>query len=120
MATRSRSVLALVCLVALAACQAGGTGPNDSNAVPSLGSSLSSNGLSSSQTLSFLKAAPRGVRTYVHLPLRNGSELDRLIRQESSRNSPMFHKFITPAQFRASYGPRASDLKATAEALQRA
>src|SRR5580698_6668448 len=119
MATRSRSMLALVCLIALAACQAGGTGMSGSNAVPSVGSPLSSSVSSSSQTQPILKAAPRGVRTYVHLPLRNGSELDRLIRQESSRNSPMFHKFITPAQFRASYGPRASDLQSAAEALQK-
>ncbi len=119
MATRSRSVLALVCLIALAACQGGGTGMSGSNAVPSVGSPLSSSVSSSSQTQPILKAAPRGVRTYVHLPLRNGSELDRLIRQESSKNSPMFHKFITPAQFRASYGPRASDLQSAAEALQK-
>ena len=107
MATRSRSVLALVCLIALAACQAGGTGMSGSNAVPSVGSPLSSSVSSSSQTQPILKAAPHGVRTYVHLPLRNSAELDRLIQEQSTKNSPMFHRFLTgsiPSVVRAECG----------------
>ncbi|MBV8637305.1 MAG: S8/S53 family peptidase [Candidatus Eremiobacteraeota bacterium] len=63
------------------------------------------------------QAAPQGVRIYVHLPLRNSSELDQLISQQSDKKSPLYHHWLTPAQFRASYGPAGADLRSVATAL---
>jgi subtilase family serine protease len=75
---------------------------------------------SNSQTFAYPKSAPQGVRTYVHLPLRNSAELDRLIQQQSSKDSPTYHHWITPAQFRATYGPTFGDLQKASAALQAA
>ena len=51
-------------------------------------------------------AAPtQNVEFNVKLPLRNSAELDALIHVQSSADSPMYHHFLTPAQFRASFGP---------------
>jgi len=66
-----------------------------------------------------LREAPRGVRTYVYLPLRDRKELEELVREQSSKDSPMYHRFLSVAQFRAKYGPKASDLQSVARALQR-
>ncbi len=63
------------------------------------------------------QAAPQGVRIYVHLPLRNSNELDQLIAQQSDKKSPLYHHFLTPAQFRATYGPTANDLRTVATTL---
>lgn len=114
MANRSRSVLSAVSLFALAACQGGVSGFNGSNALPSVGSAPTK----SSDSFSVLRDAPKGVRTYVHLPLRNSAQLDRLIREQSSKDSPMFHHFLSVAQFRETYGPRLADLQKTAQTLQ--
>ncbi len=63
------------------------------------------------------KTAAQGVRLYVHLPLRNSSELDKLISEQNDKKSPMYHHWLTPAQFRASYGATANDLRTVATAL---
>ena len=55
----------------------------------------------------------------VHLPLRNANELDALIHNQGSTSSPLYHHFLTPAQFRASFGPTAATMNAAAAALQR-
>ena len=39
----------------------------------------------------------------VHVPLRNSAELDQLVALQGNPRSPMFHHFLTPAQFRASF-----------------
>jgi subtilase family serine protease len=65
-------------------------------------------------------AAPAAsVNFDVKLPLRNSAELDALIHVQSSADSPMYHHFLTPAQFRASFGPTAATF-ARAEAVLRA
>jgi subtilase family serine protease len=116
MAFRLRSVLAVAALVGLAACQAGGTGPTGSSILPAANSPVASAALPP-QSAAVLKSAPQGIRTYVHLPLRSSSELDKLIKQQSTKDSPEFHHFLTPAQFRATYGPTAADLQGAAAAL---
>ncbi len=65
----------------------------------------------------FPSAAPQGVRLYVHLPLRNSAELDQLIAQQSDKKSPLYHHWLTPAQFRAQYAPASTDLQTAANAL---
>jgi subtilase family serine protease len=115
MTDRSRFVLALSLVFALAACQGGGGGPSAGSALPSLGTSAGSN---FSRPMTILREAPQGIRTYVHLPLRNSAQLDRLIKEQSSKDSPMFHHFLTVAQFRATYGPSVADLQRTAAVLR--
>ncbi len=64
------------------------------------------------------ETASSGVRIYIHLPLRNSDELDKLIEQQSTSGSPLYRRWLTPDQFRAAYGPRVEDLRAAAAALQ--
>jgi subtilase family serine protease len=116
MADRSRFVLALSSLVALSSCQGGLNSPGGVNALPPATSSTS-NAATAARPFTLLREAPHGVRTYVHLPLRNSAQLDRLIQEQSSKNSPMFHRFLTVAQFRAGYGPRPTDLQHVAHVL---
>lgn len=65
-------------------------------------------------------AAPvQSVDFVVKLPLRNSAQLDQLIHVQSSAESPQYHHFLTPAQFRANFGPTAATF-AKAEAILRA
>lgn len=41
----------------------------------------------------------------LHLPLRGASQLRALIENQTSRTSPLRRHWLTPAQFRASFGP---------------
>ena len=66
------------------------------------------------------RTATNGVRFMVKLPLRNSAELDTLIQNQSSKNSPLYHQYLTPEQFRAAYGPTENDLSAAAQSLQNA
>jgi kumamolisin len=63
-------------------------------------------------------SAPRGIRTIVHLPLRNAAELENLVAQQSQQGSPQYHAFLTPQQFAARYAPASTDLAAAASALK--
>lgn len=116
--------LPLVTVVALAACQ-GNAGLTASNPIPSLQAPAASNArsnlqaLAASQNPSVLKPAPHGVRVYVHLPLRNEAQLEKLVAAQTMQNSPMYHHFLTVAQFRERFGPLASDLRAAARTLRR-
>jgi subtilase family serine protease len=114
MTHRSRFVFALLLLFALTACQGGMGGLSSGNAMPPVNSSTAGE---LAQPFTLLRAAPRGVRAYVHLPLRNSAQLDRLIQAQSTRKSPLFHHFLSVAQFRAQYGPRVADLQRTAQTL---
>ena len=60
----------------------------------------------------------RGIRTIVHLPLRNAAELENLVAQQSQQGSPQYHAFLTPQQFAERYAPASSDLAAAASALK--
>ncbi len=54
----------------------------------------------------FLGRAPaeRDVRFTLHMPLRNRTELESLVRSQADKRSPLYHHFLTPQQFRARYG----------------
>ncbi len=54
----------------------------------------------------------------VSLPLRNVAELDRLIALQGDETSPLYHRFLTPAQFAARYGPAAATVDAAIAALR--
>ncbi len=119
MPNHTRFVFATVAVLALAACQGGANVSNSLPVTNEQSSNLSGGDtLASAQTYVVPASAPSGVRTYVHLPLRNGAQLDKLIQQQSTKNSPLYHHWLTPQQFRESYGPTAADLQAAAAALR--
>ncbi len=71
---------------------------------------------------SVLGPAPALQRVHftVHLPLRNEPELDALLASQAKQGSPLYHHFLTPAQFAAAYGPTRADLAAAASPLRAA
>ncbi len=62
--------------------------------------------------------AVRGIAVALHLPLRNGAALDALIARQSDRHSADYHRYLTPEQFRAQFGPPAADLTTAATVLK--
>lgn len=64
------------------------------------------------------QAAARGLLVSVHLPLRNADELDGLIQRQADKNSPDYHHFLTPQQFRERFGPTTADLSTAAESMR--
>ena len=46
------------------------------------------------------------------LKLHNEAQLDKLVQQQNQKGSPNYHKWISQAQFDASFGPTAQELKA--------
>jgi len=54
----------------------------------------------------------------VHLPLRNEAELDSLLKMQSDPSSPLYHRFLSVAQFRSSYGPTAATMAKAAASLK--
>ncbi len=124
MSHRSPRGLSILVILALAACQGGGSGPsavppaeNQNNAEGVRTASVPASGLPS-QTFAVPETAQNYVGTFVHLPLRNSVELDALIQNQSSEGGPAYHHWLTPEQFRATYGPALSDLQTVATALQ--
>ena len=117
MATRIHFGFAAAAILTLCACGGGGS----SNSIPmttlSQGNQANS-AATAGQSYAFPDSAPAGVRIYVHLPLRNSAELDQLISQQSTKDSPLYHQWLTPAQFRAQYGPSASALQTVATTLR--
>ncbi len=53
----------------------------------------------------------------VTLGLRNRGELDQLLRDQQDPASPSYHRWLTPAQFTARFGPSQQDLDAVAQWL---
>lgn len=62
--------------------------------------------------------AVQGVRTLVHIPLRNEGELTALVAEQSTPGSAQYRHFLTPEQFNARYGPAAEDVKTVSETLR--
>ncbi len=117
MAFRASFGLAAAAIFALSACGGGG---NSSGSIPSTNMPAGNppTGMTAPLSYAYPDTAPAGVRIYVHLPLRNSSALDQLIQAQSTQNSPQYHQFLTPAQFRAQYGPSANDLQTVASTLR--
>jgi pseudomonalisin len=51
------------------------------------------------------------------LRYRNQAELDQLVRLQSDRRSPLFHRFLRPAQFAAEFSPLPADYARVASTL---
>ena len=51
----------------------------------------------------------------VTLALRNGAALDQLLRDQQNPASPQYHRWLTPQQFRARFGPSQADVDAVAQ-----
>ncbi len=96
---RPQRVLLLAVLPFLAACGGGGSAP--APAVPkSAGSPVDI-----APNTALLSTPARGTLVTVSFPLRDDAGLDTLIHAQGDKSSPLYHHFITPQQFRASYGP---------------
>lgn len=54
----------------------------------------------------------------IGLKLRNLDQLSKFIRSTTDRKSPNYHKFLTPAQFKAAYSPLPSDVAAVINDLK--
>ena len=52
-----------------------------------------------------------------HLPLRDTSGLDALIASQTTKGSPFYHHWLTPAQFSENFGPSASRFAAIENTL---
>jgi subtilase family serine protease len=67
-----------------------------------------------------LAAPSENVDFSLHLPLQNIAELDALIENQSTPESPLYHHFLTPMQFRARYGPDPARVRAVLAVLRAA
>ncbi len=56
----------------------------------------------------------------VYLPLTNRAALDQLLRDQTDSTSSRYHQWLTPAQFKAQFGPSRSDVAKVKAALQAA
>lgn len=56
----------------------------------------------------------------VYLPLTNQAALEQLISDQANSASPSYHKWLTPAQFKAQFGPKPSDVANVVRKLQSA
>jgi hypothetical protein len=54
-------------------------------------------------------AATQTTRFNVYLPLTHPSDLEQLIKEQTDSNSPQYHQWLTPAQFKERFGRRTSD-----------
>lgn len=62
-------------------------------------------------------AANAPVSFEVYLPLRNRAGLEALIQAQHTPGSPQYHKWLTPAQFHAQFGPTAQSVANVKAAL---
>lgn len=62
-------------------------------------------------------AASQPVTFDVYLPVQNSAALDSLLQDLQNSNSPSYHKWLTPAQFNARFGPTSAQLAAASSAL---
>ncbi|HTD33621.1 MAG TPA: S53 family peptidase [Candidatus Elarobacter sp.] len=106
-------VAAVACIAPLVSACGGGGG---TRAVPA--TTAQSTQSNPAAPVGVPQSAARGVQVAVHLPLRNGADLDALIARQGQRGSADYHRFLTPSEFRAKYAPSADDLDAAATALR--
>ncbi len=114
-----RRLVAFSLLASLTTACSGGTGAGP-GAAQLLPTSVSNS--ASSATALAVDSVPQtaldGVMVSVHLPLRNTNDLDALIARQGDRTSSDYHHFLTPQQFRESYGPSASDMASVVSTLR--
>ncbi|MBV8117094.1 MAG: hypothetical protein JOZ01_03910, partial [Candidatus Eremiobacteraeota bacterium] len=109
-------MLAVSSLLVLSACKGGSNAPSS----PGIPNTAPASGASSSDYAAVPQSAPNGIRTFIHVPLRNEAELENLVAQQSTEGSPEYHRWLTPAQFRQTFGPRIEDLRSAALAVRSA
>lgn len=56
----------------------------------------------------------------VYLPLTNQAALERLVSDQTNSSSPNYHKWLTPAEFKSRFGPKASDVAKISARLEAA
>ncbi len=56
-------------------------------------------------------------RFNVYLPLTHTDALEQLLSQQTDQSSPNYHQWLTPAQFKAQFGPSSSDVAKVTGAL---
>jgi subtilase family serine protease len=60
------------------------------------------------------------VHFYVYLPLTHQEALEQLLSAQTDSTSPAYHQWLTPAQFKAQFGPSPADVAKVRAALQAA
>ena len=55
---------------------------------------------------------------HVYLPLTNTAALDQLLQSQTDSNSPNYHQWLTPAQFKQQFGPSPATVAKTKALLQ--
>src|SRR5262249_6624446 len=69
-------------------------------------------------TMTGQAAATQHVNFDVLLPLRNKDKLEALLKAQQDPASPQYHKWLTPAQFGAQFGPDKAALEKVANYLK--
>jgi subtilase family serine protease len=84
--------------------------------------SFSQSNVSTSRAVQTLGAADQNATTHfnVYLPLTHTNALEQLLRDQSDSTSPSYHQWLTPAQFKAQFGPNRSDVAKVTAKLQAA
>jgi subtilase family serine protease len=59
-------------------------------------------------------------RFNVYLPLTNQEALEQLLNDQTNSSSPRYHQWLTPAQFKAQFGPNKSDVAKARAAFEAA
>ena len=80
------------------------------------------NSASSAMRSQSLGAADQNAMTHfsVYLPLTHRDALNQLLRAQTDSFSPQYHHWLTPASFKAQFGPSRSDVTKVTAALQSA
>lgn len=80
------------------------------------------NSASTAMQVQTMGAADPDVVTHfnVYLPLTHQAALEQLLRDQSDSSSPSYHHWLTPAQFKAQFGPSRSDVAKVTVALEAA
>ena len=63
-------------------------------------------------------ASDQTVEFNVYLPLRNTDQLDQLLAAQQDPKSPNYHKWLTPAAFRARFGANPYDIERVTRTLE--
>lgn len=65
-----------------------------------------------------IPSSTQAVDFMVHLPLRNRAQLEKMVNLQSDPKSPLYRHWLTPAQFRANFGPSPAAISAATAALK--
>jgi subtilase family serine protease len=56
----------------------------------------------------------------IYFPLTNKAELEQLVTDQTNSSSPNFHKWLTPAEFKAKFGPKPAEIAKVKRRLESA